>query len=146
MDRREFLKVSGGSLIGLSLTGVLPQKQVQTMEANKQSKSLDTREANKQSPTNSLDTRDVKKREFYLKGLIDYGGGGGAFDGERVLAYRHKDGSEVGGVFQDYLIKDGMLRVEIAGEDKGLIWVVLPQQLVNNSNMLCVEKEQIYVA
>jgi len=133
MDRREFLKASAGSLVGLSLTGVLPQKQVQTMEANKQS-------------PNSPETRDVKKREFYLKGLIDYGGGGGAFDGERVLAYRHKDGSEVGGVFQDYLIKDGMLRVEIAGEDKGLIWVVLPQQLVNNSNMLCVEKEQIYVA
>jgi len=132
MDRRDFLKAIG-SLVGLCLLTDAESKEEKR-----------TKERNKQPPTTNI--TGANKREFYLKGLIDYGKR--TFDGERVLAYRHDDGSESWGVFPDYLVKDGMLKVEIAGEDfaRGLVYLVLPQQFENNSNMLCVKKERIYVA
>lgn len=130
MDRREFLKATGG-LVGLFLTGSLPREPAPTQRIQKP------------KPIEPTPT-DAKKREFYLKGMIDYGKGW--IGGERILAYKQKDGSEAWGIFDARLIKDGMLKVKIIGEENGLVYVVVPQILENNSDILCVKREEIYVA
>lgn len=87
----------------------------------------------------------------YLKNLRDVGEG--HFSRERILVYTYPGGEEIIGFFDESLIKNGMLEVNVLGEVGDQVYIVPPQEgfegmidgLQTVVSTLSVKRKELYI-